>query len=85
MLLQVKVPAEPLVAVAAGEGLPLVVGVHVESQVVDLGNWDNFIWLNEMHSPPPPKKKKKSKIFLPGGRPCCILCICMPSLLSESV
>ncbi len=53
MLLQVKVPAEPLVAVSAGEGLPLVVGVHVESQVVDLGNWDNFIWINKLHSPHP--------------------------------
>ena len=58
MLLQVKVPAEPLVTVAAGEGLPLVVGVHVKSQVVDLGNWDNFIWINELH--PPPKKAKFS-------------------------
>ncbi len=36
VLLQVKVAAEALVAVAAGEGLLLVVRVHVEGQVVDL-------------------------------------------------
>lgn len=36
MLLEVKVPAEALAARGAGEGLLVVVGVHVEGQVVDL-------------------------------------------------
>lgn len=36
VLLEVKVPAEALAARGAGEGLLVVVGVHVEGQVVDL-------------------------------------------------
>lgn len=36
VFLQVEVPAEALSAGGAGEGLLVVVGVHVEGQVVDL-------------------------------------------------
>jgi len=36
VLLQVEVAAKSLVTIRAGEGLPLVVRVHVEGQVVDL-------------------------------------------------
>lgn len=36
MLLEVKVPAEALAARGAGEGLLVVVGVHVEREVVNL-------------------------------------------------
>lgn len=36
VLLEVKVPAEALAARGAGEGLLVVVGVHVEGEVVNL-------------------------------------------------
>lgn len=36
VLLEVKVPAEALAARGAGEGLLVVVGVHVEGEVVHL-------------------------------------------------
>lgn len=36
VLLEIKVPAEALAAGGAGEGLLVVVGVHVEGQVVHL-------------------------------------------------
>lgn len=36
MFFQVEVPAEALVADGAHEGLLVVVGVHVEGEVVDL-------------------------------------------------
>lgn len=36
VLLEVKVPAKPFAARRAGEGLLVVVGVHVEGEVVNL-------------------------------------------------
>ncbi len=66
VLLQVEVAAEALLAVAAGEGLLLVVRVHVEGQIVDLKE------TNRRRKSP--HDLKSSQITQPGGTPCCIWC-----------